>query len=208
MFETSGSIMSELSPKDLRTTQKVMDVSGFNCGISSGAAVHCFLGEYEPHNLRWVLLNRDQVKGHLSSPPFGHLFLRLKTLFLDLYRHSSPMATAASPSLSPVIVRGRKYKNPVLWRMHVRASDSSGGSSTGEKRKRRVDTRIHWSNPDEGWIGGKTTPKTENEKKDEILRGRFAELIDKSAASHYQLRFLGCWPWLSLLLFLFYLDLY
>nr|XP_010930616.1 NAD(P)H-quinone oxidoreductase subunit T, chloroplastic [Elaeis guineensis] len=100
------------------------------------------------------------------------------------------MATAASPSLSPVIVRGRKYKNPVIWRMHVRASDSSGGSSsTGEKRERRVDTRIHWSNPDEGWIGGKTTPKTESEKKEEILGGRFAELIDKSAASHYQ--FLG-----------------
>ncbi|KAG1370037.1 NAD(P)H-quinone oxidoreductase subunit T, chloroplastic [Cocos nucifera] len=92
------------------------------------------------------------------------------------------MATAASPSLSPIIVRGRKYKNPVLWRMHVRASDSSGGSSSaGEKRKRRVDTRIHWSNPDEGWIGGgKTTPKTENEKKEEILGGRFLGVSAKA----------------------------
>lgn len=66
------------------------------------------------------------------------------------------------------------------------ASDSSGEPDSG--RKPFVDTRIHWSNPDEGWVGGKTRSEDESEKK-EHLGERFADLINRSSASHYQ--FLG-----------------
>ncbi|URE09986.1 DnaJ domain [Musa troglodytarum] len=97
------------------------------------------------------------------------------------------MASTASPSFSPLFC-GRKQATPGLRQMHVVAAapDSSGEPT----RKRRVDTRIHWSSPDEGWVGGKTKPDTvASEKKEEYLGERFADLINKSTASHYQ--FLG-----------------
>ncbi|CAL9187464.1 unnamed protein product, partial [Musa hybrid cultivar] len=96
------------------------------------------------------------------------------------------MASTASPSFSPLFC-GRKQATPALRRMHVVAAapDSSGEPT----RKRRVDTRIHWSSPDEGWVGGKTKPDTGASEKKEYLGERFADLINKSTASHYQ--FLG-----------------
>lgn len=59
-----------------------------------------------------------------------------------------------------------------------------------------VDTRIHWENEDEGWIGGSSTRakaeqlKAEAEQKD-FLGEKFAELLN-SYDSHYQ--FLGIPP--------------
>ncbi|KMT20105.1 hypothetical protein BVRB_1g001230 [Beta vulgaris subsp. vulgaris] len=59
-----------------------------------------------------------------------------------------------------------------------------------------VDTRIHWENEDEGWIGGSTSKaneeqfKAETEQKD-LLGEKFAELLN-SSDSHYQ--FLGVTP--------------
>lgn len=93
------------------------------------------------------------------------------------------MASTASPSFSPLFC-GRKQATPALRQMHVVAAapDSSGEPT----RKRRVDTRIHWSSPDEGWVGGKTKPDNGASEKKEYLGERFADLINKSTASHYQ----------------------
>ncbi|CAL1362709.1 unnamed protein product [Linum trigynum] len=58
-----------------------------------------------------------------------------------------------------------------------------------------VDTRIHWDNPDEGWIGGGTNTDTsgDQEKDNEDLLGdKFADLLDDASDSHYQ--FLGVQP--------------
>ncbi|KQJ88947.1 NAD(P)H-quinone oxidoreductase subunit T, chloroplastic [Brachypodium distachyon] len=59
-------------------------------------------------------------------------------------------------------------------------------------KKKTVDTRIHWSNPDEGWIGGKDIKEGESGSKNEPLGRRFADLINDPAESHYQ--FLGIAP--------------
>lgn len=102
------------------------------------------------------------------------------------------MASSASPTFSCPI-SSRKHKDPKPRRVLVRASNSDDPSTA--KRKPVVDTRIHWSSPDEGWIGGKSSSssqqsKTETQKKQEPPLGeRFADLISQSTASHYQ--FLG-----------------
>ncbi|WOL14255.1 hypothetical protein Cni_G23035 [Canna indica] len=97
------------------------------------------------------------------------------------------MASTASPSFSPLFCSSRHASRPAPRRMYVVGSDSS----SEQPPKRRVDTRIHWSSPDEGWIGGKRKPDdaTATDKKEEFLGERFADLINKSTSSHYQ--FLG-----------------
>uniref|UniRef100_A0A0F7CZA3 Chaperone DnaJ-domain superfamily protein n=1 Tax=Erodium texanum TaxID=28960 RepID=A0A0F7CZA3_EROTE len=55
------------------------------------------------------------------------------------------------------------------------------------------DTRIHWENDEDGWIGGgsKSEPHkfSEEEEKKSLLGEKFADLLDESSDSHYQ--FLG-----------------
>ncbi|GMH00334.1 hypothetical protein Nepgr_002173 [Nepenthes gracilis] len=72
----------------------------------------------------------------------------------------------------------------------------SATAQGADRRKRAppgVDTRIHWKNEDEGWIGGSTEQskkdqlKTEEEQKN-LLGEEFADLLN-SFDSHYQ--FLG-----------------
>ncbi|XP_020111980.1 NAD(P)H-quinone oxidoreductase subunit T, chloroplastic [Ananas comosus] len=106
--------------------------------------------------------------------------------------------TASRPFSPPLLCGGSAYRRRSCrcdFRA-VAASDTSTGEepATRERRKPRVDTRIHWSNPDEGWIGGKKS-KTEadvQDKKDEYVGGKFADLISRSTESHYQ--FLGVLP--------------
>ncbi|KAJ7982760.1 Chaperone protein DnaJ [Quillaja saponaria] len=60
-----------------------------------------------------------------------------------------------------------------------------------------VDTRIHWDNEDEGWIGGNakggssSSSSTQSTEKDprNLLGDKFADLLNDSTDSHYQ--FLG-----------------
>jgi hypothetical protein len=57
-----------------------------------------------------------------------------------------------------------------------------------------VDTRIHWDNEDEGWIGGSTTsqPKQQQHQSNEpketknLLGEKFSDLLNDSSDSHYQ----------------------
>ncbi|KAL6176616.1 hypothetical protein ACLB2K_053249 [Fragaria x ananassa] len=81
---------------------------------------------------------------------------------------------------------------------HVHASTSSSQAEGPSKRGRPppapgIDTRIHWENEDEGWIGGTSSKKTqqqvEQEKQKDVWGNKFADLLDDSADSHYQ--FLG-----------------
>ncbi|XP_062029461.1 NAD(P)H-quinone oxidoreductase subunit T, chloroplastic [Rosa rugosa] len=83
---------------------------------------------------------------------------------------------------------------------HVHASTSSSQAKGPSNRERPppapgIDTRIHWDNEDEGWIGGsssKTNGKTqqvEQEQHKDVWGNKFADLLDDSADSHYQ--FLG-----------------
>ena len=58
------------------------------------------------------------------------------------------------------------------------------------KPKPGEDTRIHWENEDEGWIGGgysQTRKKLEpEEKKRDLLDDNFSDLLNSSTDSHYQ----------------------
>lgn len=61
---------------------------------------------------------------------------------------------------------------------------------SGEKRPKAppgVDTRIHWENEDEGWIGGNSSRSTQEKAKVEDLLGeKFSELLNSSSDSYYQ----------------------
>ncbi|CAA7396663.1 unnamed protein product [Spirodela intermedia] len=113
------------------------------------------------------------------------------------------MSSAASPALS-LLRGGGGCRCPSPGRTRVRraraaASDGAQDSGAAAPPFRRVrgtpgvDTRIHWSDPDEGWVGGKPRPETTAADKRENLGGRFADLITgtdaSTTASHYQ--FLG-----------------
>ncbi|XP_062182476.1 NAD(P)H-quinone oxidoreductase subunit T, chloroplastic [Phragmites australis] len=100
------------------------------------------------------------------------------------------------PSLDRNQARSRRRTNVVVVAAAAGSSPDAepAAGAAGQGKKKTVDTRIHWSDPDEGWIGG-------NAKKDgddgrgrssEPLGGRFADLINNPSESHYQ--FLGVAP--------------
>uniref|UniRef100_A0A0F7H1F9 Chaperone DnaJ-domain superfamily protein n=1 Tax=Cypripedium formosanum TaxID=53042 RepID=A0A0F7H1F9_9ASPA len=100
------------------------------------------------------------------------------------------LTAAASPFFStPSLRNHRRNIKFRKRRMRIMASDDSP-SEMSTKRK-HVDTRIHWSNQEEGWIGGdkKSQSPSETAAKKEPLGARFAQLINESTTSHYQ--FLG-----------------
>ncbi|XP_073024616.1 NAD(P)H-quinone oxidoreductase subunit T, chloroplastic [Primulina eburnea] len=82
----------------------------------------------------------------------------------------------------------RPRKTSPCSRILVRAVQDSG------ERKRAppgVDTRIHWDNEEEGWIGESTSGSTKGQKKeeDDPLGKKFSDLLNSSSDSYYQ--FLG-----------------
>lgn len=76
--------------------------------------------------------------------------------------------------------------------------ESGGGKSEQERRHGappKGDTRIHWENEDEGWIGGPTSTGSRleaEEDHDDVLARKFSDLLNNSFDSHYQ--FLGVPP--------------
>ncbi|XP_006663300.1 NAD(P)H-quinone oxidoreductase subunit T, chloroplastic [Oryza brachyantha] len=72
------------------------------------------------------------------------------------------------------------------------AEPSPAAAAAGQGKKKTVDTRIHWSDPDEGWVGGnakKGGGDGGGGRKKEPFGARFADLINNPSESHYQ--FLG-----------------
>lgn len=65
-----------------------------------------------------------------------------------------------------------------------------------ERRKRAplprpgYDTRIHWENDEDGWIGGGNNSKSKSTQEqshdDNLMSERFSELLNSSSDSHYQ----------------------
>ncbi|XP_030527839.1 NAD(P)H-quinone oxidoreductase subunit T, chloroplastic isoform X2 [Rhodamnia argentea] len=83
------------------------------------------------------------------------------------------------------ITQGRGATARVPRRGRLRVSAAQG-----------VDTRIHWENEDEGWIGGGNSRSEEGgeqmgaeEERRNLLGEKFADLLNESSDSHYQ--FLG-----------------
>ncbi|KZV21539.1 Chaperone DnaJ-domain superfamily protein [Dorcoceras hygrometricum] len=92
-------------------------------------------------------------------------------------------APTARPPASLLGPRPRKTTQCI--RILVRAVQDSGG---GKRAPPGVDTRIHWSNEDEGWIGARSSKEPKKEE-DDILGKKFSDLLNSSTDSYYQ--FLG-----------------
>ncbi|KAK4407049.1 NAD(P)H-quinone oxidoreductase subunit T, chloroplastic [Sesamum angolense] len=62
------------------------------------------------------------------------------------------------------------------------------GSDGRQRAPPGVDTRIHWENEDEGWIGGSSSRSTQEQVKDDddMLGEKFSDLLDSSTDSYYQ----------------------
>ncbi|KAI4370399.1 hypothetical protein MLD38_018754 [Melastoma candidum] len=106
----------------------------------------------------------------------------------------SPPPSPISPLLySSSSTSRRKQGKP----QRVTAAAEERPQGTGQRRQRAppgVDTRIHWENEDEGWVGGNTSEKKGGETLDEeeqrnLLGDRFSDLLNESNNSHY--KFLG-----------------
>ncbi|KAI9081332.1 hypothetical protein K1719_036673 [Acacia pycnantha] len=72
--------------------------------------------------------------------------------------------------------------------LRIRASQTSEEPRERQKVPPGVDTRIHWDNEDEGWIGG-TTSNSKQSKPEDVLGQNFADLLSDFSGSHYE--FLG-----------------
>ncbi|KAK9167694.1 hypothetical protein Scep_002885 [Stephania cephalantha] len=100
---------------------------------------------------------------------------------------------ASSENTRPHRTTGRTTNR--RFAVHVFATQGPA-SAEPERRQRAppgVDTRIHWDNQDEGWLGVENSKpsdefKFEDVQQQSFMGDKFAELLD-SADSHYQ--FLG-----------------
>ena len=106
------------------------------------------------------------------------------------------IATAAQFSYSLTLFGSRES----------RRKSSAGGSrnvsfqmvyasqgSPGNRRKAPpgVDTRIHWENEEDGWIGGNTSSRsssssTSTASQQDLLGDKFSDLLNDYSDSHYQ----------------------
>ncbi|KAK4772374.1 hypothetical protein SAY86_014149 [Trapa natans] len=109
--------------------------------------------------------------------------------------HSLLLAKTAPPpedGLRGGLSRVRRFHVvPRLLRLRAMAVASKPQGEDGGKRQRAppgVDTRIHWDSPDEGWVGGGQPDNFSPEEEQKNLLGhKFADLLNDSSDSHYQL---------------------
>lgn len=86
--------------------------------------------------------------------------------------------------LQPILIRSVSSNRRCL---RVFATETTSGQ---QKAQPGEDTRIHWENEDEGWIGGSYSNSRKKlepeEKKQDLLDENFSELLNSSTDSHYQ----------------------
>ncbi|KAI3449534.1 hypothetical protein Pfo_006199 [Paulownia fortunei] len=108
--------------------------------------------------------------------------------------------TATPPASFSLSLRSQSSKPSIhLVKQRIRKISHHGcfrvlavqGSSGKQRAPPGVDTRIHWENEDEGWIGGSSSGSTQEQVKeeDELLGEKFSDLLNSSSDSYYQ--FLG-----------------
>ncbi|KAF7836463.1 NAD(P)H-quinone oxidoreductase subunit T, chloroplastic [Senna tora] len=104
-----------------------------------------------------------------------------------LLHNHQPTSRSLGRALSPTTTIG---PNPSL---RVRASQTSEDPSKRQRAPPGVDTRIHWNNEDEGWIGGANSStkqqQPQNNDPKNLLGDKFADLLNDFSGSHYE--FLG-----------------
>ncbi|KAG8090978.1 hypothetical protein GUJ93_ZPchr0011g28760 [Zizania palustris] len=109
-------------------------------------------------------------------------------------------STVSAPFTPPCLhrrrTRSRRRASAFVFIVAAAAGSPDGAepspvTAQGGKNK-TVDTRIHWSDPDEGWIGGNAKKDGGDGRKNEPFGRKFADLINNPSESHYQ--FLGVEP--------------
>ncbi|KAL4389958.1 hypothetical protein HN51_010891 [Arachis hypogaea] len=114
------------------------------------------------------------------------------------------MAFTATPQIllhNPILGRGARWlrgrvtpstntDNNNNISLQVRASKGPGNKRRAPPSP-GVDTRIHWQNENEGWVGGsnKQQSTADNKNPKNLLGESFADLLSASSGSHYE--FLG-----------------
>ncbi|XP_020208502.1 NAD(P)H-quinone oxidoreductase subunit T, chloroplastic [Cajanus cajan] len=108
----------------------------------------------------------------------------------------SPMASTAAPPqllMSNLMFGNHTYPQAKF----LRTASTNGLQVHASRRPQRpppgVDTRIHWDNEDEGWVGDKGTKQKQQQQTDNnMLADDFPDLLTTSLGSHYE--FLGVSP--------------
>ncbi|GJN28079.1 hypothetical protein PR202_gb16161 [Eleusine coracana subsp. coracana] len=96
-------------------------------------------------------------------------------------------STAARP-FTPFLHGQRPRRRRVNVVVAAASTPDAEPKATGaEQGKKTVDTRIHWSDPDEGWIGGDAKKDSGRSGKKEPLGRSYADLMNSSSETHYEL---------------------
>ena len=97
-------------------------------------------------------------------------------------------ASTATAPLTPFLHSHKaRSRRRARFIVAVSTPDAEPSQEAAPGKKKTVDTRIHWSDPDEGWVGGKEKNEGDG-RKNEPLGRRFADLINNpTSESHYQL---------------------
>lgn len=138
----------------------------------------------------------QEVEYQLSKTETDHSFLP----------YLPPMASAAAPQIllhKPILrnesarmLRATRTANIISLKVHASQSQGPGsGRPQSQRAPPGVDSRIHWDNEDEGWIGGTNSysakqqqpnPTAEDIPKNLLADNNFADLLTTSSDSHYQ----------------------
>ncbi|MED6123673.1 hypothetical protein PIB30_051372 [Stylosanthes scabra] len=113
------------------------------------------------------------------------------------------MAYTATPQIllhNSILGRGERFLRGTLTSsttntnisLQVQASKGPGNNKRRAPPSPGVDTRIHWENENEGWVGGgsrQQSTSSDNKNPKNLLGESFADLLSASSGSHYE--FLG-----------------
>lgn len=131
--------------------------------------------------------------------------LPLRLLKSDTKQISNSMASAtAPPAPFTFLTRNQtnnEHRTDTRWlttkqrrrRVGLQVYAKEEGATGRQRAPPGVDTRIHWENEDEGWVGeSKSRSTQERIKTDEknLFDEKFSDLLNSSANSHYQLVFI------------------
>lgn len=98
-----------------------------------------------------------------------------------------------TPKIHGQKMQTKKPNNIMICTMRPSASNNTSDEQRFGRKKEDPpieDTRIHWDNQDDGWMGGNSHQQEnvneKKKKKTDNFGERFADLINASATSHYQ----------------------
>ncbi|XP_047315758.1 NAD(P)H-quinone oxidoreductase subunit T, chloroplastic [Impatiens glandulifera] len=115
------------------------------------------------------------------------------------YTHPLKLRDRNKQLFRPPVLLGRTQKEKKVTAAAAAAGGKESGPGPNTRPQPGVDTRIHWENDEEGWIGGSNRAKSSDQEQgkssdpfDLLGEKNFSELLSNYSDSHYQ--FLGIAP--------------